>query len=191
MNGAASGGAVYVQTNAAPNEVIAFRRAADGSLDRISSVATGGDGDGSPHLQSQGSVALTREGRHRSRRHAGAPRRGPLWRWALPLCDRRRRRPHLRLVGRLRGFARAGWVVGGRAGDGGRARGELRLERDATRAALHGHLQDAGSLEHVSRSGLTELRIHDSVKPHPQRDGGWPMRRPEYRKPTARWWGYP
>jgi hypothetical protein len=46
-NGATSG-AVYVQTNAAPNEVIAFRRADDGSLDRIGSVATGGVGDGSP-----------------------------------------------------------------------------------------------------------------------------------------------
>src|SRR3712207_638046 len=62
-NGAVSG-AVYVQTNAVPNEVIAFRRADDGSLDRIGSVATGGDGDGSPHLQSQGSVALTRDGRY-------------------------------------------------------------------------------------------------------------------------------
>jgi 6-phosphogluconolactonase len=60
----AASGAVYVQTNAAPNEVIAFRRADDGSLDRIGSVATGGEGDGSPHLQSQGSVALTRDGRH-------------------------------------------------------------------------------------------------------------------------------
>src|SRR5215208_6738656 len=63
MNGTASG-AVYVQTNAAPNGVIAFRRAADGSLDRIGSVATGGDGDGSPHLQSQGSVTLTRDGQY-------------------------------------------------------------------------------------------------------------------------------
>jgi 6-phosphogluconolactonase len=63
MNGTASG-AVYVQTNTAPNEVIAFRRAGDGSLDRIGSVATGGDGEGSPHLTSQGSVALTRDGRH-------------------------------------------------------------------------------------------------------------------------------
>jgi 6-phosphogluconolactonase len=63
LNGTASG-AVYVQTNAAPNEVIAFRRADDGSLDRIGSVATGGDGDGSPHLPSQGSVALTRDGQH-------------------------------------------------------------------------------------------------------------------------------
>ncbi len=62
-NGTASG-AVYVQTNAAPNEVVAFSRAADGSLARISSVATGGDGDGSPHLTSQGSVALTRDGQH-------------------------------------------------------------------------------------------------------------------------------
>ena len=57
-------GAVYVQTNAAPNEVIAFRRAADGSLDRIGSVATGGDGEGSPHLTSQGSVTLTSDGQN-------------------------------------------------------------------------------------------------------------------------------
>jgi 6-phosphogluconolactonase len=63
-NDTASAGAVYVQTNAAPNEVIAFRRADDGSLNRIGSVATGGDGDGSPHLQSQGSVTLTGDGRH-------------------------------------------------------------------------------------------------------------------------------
>ena len=33
-NDTASAGAVYVQTNAAPNEVIAFRRADDGSLDQ-------------------------------------------------------------------------------------------------------------------------------------------------------------
>ena len=72
-NGTASAGAVYVQTNAAPNEMIAFRRAPDGSLDRIASVATGGDG--------------------------------------------------------------------------GRSRGELTLERDATRAALHAHPHDAGGLE--------------------------------------------
>jgi 6-phosphogluconolactonase len=62
-NGTASG-AVYVQTNAAPNEVIAFRRDADGSLNRIESMATGGDGDGSPHLQSQGSVTLTGDGQY-------------------------------------------------------------------------------------------------------------------------------
>src|ERR671926_1155605 len=63
MNDTASG-AVYVQTNAAPNEVIAFRRAGDSSLDPMGSVATGGDGEGSPHLTSQGSVALTRDGQH-------------------------------------------------------------------------------------------------------------------------------
>jgi 6-phosphogluconolactonase len=63
-NDTASTGAVYVQTNAAPNEVIAFRRAADGSLDRIGSVATGGEGDGTPHLQSQGSVTLTGDGQY-------------------------------------------------------------------------------------------------------------------------------
>src|SRR5918995_188629 len=63
-NNDAASGAVYVQTNAAPNEVIAFRRAGDGSLDRIGSVATGGEGDRSPHLQSQGSVALTRDGQY-------------------------------------------------------------------------------------------------------------------------------
>jgi 6-phosphogluconolactonase len=57
-------GAAYVQTNAAPNEVIAFRRATDGSLDLIGSVATGGEGDGTPHLQSQGSVTLTGDGQH-------------------------------------------------------------------------------------------------------------------------------
>ena len=62
-NGAAPG-AVYVQTNAAPNEVITFRRAANGSLEPMGNVATGGDGDGSPHLQSQGSVVLTGDGRH-------------------------------------------------------------------------------------------------------------------------------
>src|SRR3712207_9596885 len=64
MNNTGSTGTVYVQTNAAPNEVIAFRRATDGSLDRIGSVATGGDGDRSPHIQSQGSVALKGDGPH-------------------------------------------------------------------------------------------------------------------------------
>jgi 6-phosphogluconolactonase (cycloisomerase 2 family) len=61
---AVSAGAVYVQTNAAPNEVIAFRRADDGSLDLIGSVATGGEGAGMPHLQSQGSVTLTGDGQY-------------------------------------------------------------------------------------------------------------------------------
>jgi 6-phosphogluconolactonase len=64
INGSAPAGAVYVQTNASPNEVIAFRRASDGSLNRIGSMATGGEGEGSPHLTSQGSVALTRDGKY-------------------------------------------------------------------------------------------------------------------------------
>ena len=59
-----SSGAVYMQTNAAPNEVITFRRADDGSLERLGSVATGGEGDGTPHLQSQGSVTLTGDGQN-------------------------------------------------------------------------------------------------------------------------------
>src|SRR5918995_1559955 len=63
-NDTAGPGAVYVQTNAAPNEVIAFRRADDGSLDRIGRVETGGDADGTPHLQSQGSVTLTGDGQY-------------------------------------------------------------------------------------------------------------------------------
>jgi 6-phosphogluconolactonase len=64
MNDTASAGAVYVQTNATPNEVIAFRRTDDGSLDLIDSVATGGEGDGTPHLTSQGSVTLTGDGQY-------------------------------------------------------------------------------------------------------------------------------
>ena len=57
-------GAVFVQTNAAHNEVIAFSRAADGSLTRAGEFATGGAGDDNPHLPSQGSVTLTRDRRH-------------------------------------------------------------------------------------------------------------------------------
>jgi 6-phosphogluconolactonase len=70
MNGASN--AVYVQTNSSPNEVIAFRRSDDGSLDRIGNVATGGDGSGSPHLQSQGSVVLTRDGQYLLVTNAGS-----------------------------------------------------------------------------------------------------------------------
>jgi 6-phosphogluconolactonase len=39
--------------------VIAFRRDADGSLSELGSYPTGGAGDGSPHLTSQGSVVLS------------------------------------------------------------------------------------------------------------------------------------
>ena len=57
-------GAVFVQTNAAHNEVIAFSRAADGSLAPAGTFATGGAGDDNAHLPSQGSVTLTRDRRH-------------------------------------------------------------------------------------------------------------------------------
>jgi 6-phosphogluconolactonase len=54
---------VYVQTNEQDNRVIAFRRADDGSLTRLGAFATGGAGDGVPHLTSQGSVVLSGDGR--------------------------------------------------------------------------------------------------------------------------------
>ena len=57
-------GAVFVETNAAHNEVIAFSRAADGTLSPAATFATGGAGDGKAHLPSQGSVTLTRDRRH-------------------------------------------------------------------------------------------------------------------------------
>ena len=57
-------GAVFVQTNAKHNEVIAFARRADGSLTPAGTSATGGAGDDTPHLTSQGSVVLTRDRRH-------------------------------------------------------------------------------------------------------------------------------
>src|SRR5215217_882667 len=56
--------AVYVQTNdAAGNEVLAFERGADGTLAPLGRFPTGGRGTGEPHLPSQGSVALTEDGR--------------------------------------------------------------------------------------------------------------------------------
>ena len=50
---------LYVQTNdAEANEVIAYRRTADGDLERAGAYATGGRGTGKPHLASQNSVVL-------------------------------------------------------------------------------------------------------------------------------------
>lgn len=57
-------GALYVQTNEAQNEVIAFRRGLDGSLTRLDAYDTGGAGDDVRHLTSQGSVVVTGDGRH-------------------------------------------------------------------------------------------------------------------------------
>jgi 6-phosphogluconolactonase len=52
-------GFVYVQTNDAElNEVVVYRRGADGRLDRLGSYLTGGRGSGRPHLPSQASVVL-------------------------------------------------------------------------------------------------------------------------------------
>src|SRR5205823_12645212 len=52
--------AVYLQTNdSQKNEVIAFRRAADGKLSPLGSYATGGRGTGQPHLASQSSIVVS------------------------------------------------------------------------------------------------------------------------------------
>jgi 6-phosphogluconolactonase len=52
--------AVYIQTtDAERNEVIAFRRAADGTLSALGTYATGGRGDGKPHLASQNSIVVS------------------------------------------------------------------------------------------------------------------------------------
>jgi len=56
--------AVYVQTNEPDNRVLAFRRDRDGELAELGAYPTGGAGDGTPHLTSQGSVVLSRDGRH-------------------------------------------------------------------------------------------------------------------------------
>jgi 6-phosphogluconolactonase (cycloisomerase 2 family) len=56
-------GKVFVQTNEADgNRVIVFEGGEDGALTQLESVATGGKGDGVPHLTSQGSVLLAQDG---------------------------------------------------------------------------------------------------------------------------------
>jgi 6-phosphogluconolactonase len=58
------GAGVYTQTNdPAGNQVIAYRRAADGTLTPLGGYDTGGLGTGKPHLASQGSVVLSDDGR--------------------------------------------------------------------------------------------------------------------------------
>jgi 6-phosphogluconolactonase len=65
--------AVYVQSNEADgNRVLAYRREADGTLSELGSYATGGAGDGKPHLTSQGSVVLTGDGSHLLVTNAGS-----------------------------------------------------------------------------------------------------------------------
>jgi 6-phosphogluconolactonase len=54
---------VFIQSNESDgNRLYAFPRGADGRLGEPSFVATGGRGDGVPHLTSQGSVVLTSDG---------------------------------------------------------------------------------------------------------------------------------
>jgi 6-phosphogluconolactonase len=51
--------AVFVQTNdATSNQVVVFSRGEDGGLASIATHDTGGQGTGSPHLPSQGSVVV-------------------------------------------------------------------------------------------------------------------------------------
>lgn len=65
--------AVYIQTNeSGENRVVAFGRAADGTLDLLGSYPTGGAGDGGAHLTSQGSVTITRDGGHLLVTNAGS-----------------------------------------------------------------------------------------------------------------------
>jgi 6-phosphogluconolactonase len=64
---------VFVQTNEADeNKVIAFQRERDGRLTTRAAVATGGRGDGVPHLTSQGSVVLSSDGAHLLVTNAGS-----------------------------------------------------------------------------------------------------------------------
>jgi 6-phosphogluconolactonase (cycloisomerase 2 family) len=57
-------GLVFVQTNAAHNEVIVFARDAAGMLTHSGAFSTGGAGSDEAHLPSQGSVTLTQDRRH-------------------------------------------------------------------------------------------------------------------------------
>src|SRR5207248_3540698 len=72
MSDESANGAVYVQTDDAENAVVVFRRAADGTLERLGSYPTGGAGQGTPHLTSQGSVVLTGNGEHLLVANAGS-----------------------------------------------------------------------------------------------------------------------
>ena len=64
---------VYIQSNEPEgNRVLAFRREPDGTLIQRGTFSTGGAGSGAPHLQSQGSVVLTGDGRHLLVTNAGS-----------------------------------------------------------------------------------------------------------------------
>jgi 6-phosphogluconolactonase len=56
---------IVLQSNdARQNELLVLTRAGDGALTALGGVATKGAGSGTPHLQSQGCVVLTGDGRH-------------------------------------------------------------------------------------------------------------------------------
>jgi 6-phosphogluconolactonase len=65
-------GALYVQTNAPANDVIAYGRSADGMLTKTGVYPTGGAGTDAAHLPSQGSVILTGDRRHLLVANAGS-----------------------------------------------------------------------------------------------------------------------
>jgi 6-phosphogluconolactonase (cycloisomerase 2 family) len=57
-------GGVYVNGNSTSNKVWAYARAADGTLTLTASFATQGAGAGMTHLDSQGSIALSQDGKY-------------------------------------------------------------------------------------------------------------------------------
>ena len=64
---------VITQSNhAEKNELLAFRRDGDGALTPLAGLTVGAAGSGAPHLPSQGSVALTGDGRHALVTNAGS-----------------------------------------------------------------------------------------------------------------------
>src|SRR5689334_5719258 len=59
-----STGAVFVNTNQTTNEVWSYARASDGTLTFAGKFATQGSGSGTQKLDSQGSIALSRNGKY-------------------------------------------------------------------------------------------------------------------------------
>jgi 6-phosphogluconolactonase len=73
MQNDAHQGAVYLQTNdEEKNEIVAYERAADGSLTYVGTYESGGRGTGKPHLPSQGSLVLSDDGRWLLAANAGS-----------------------------------------------------------------------------------------------------------------------
>ena len=76
MQNDAHQGAVYLQTNdEKKNEVVAYERAANGSLTYVGAYESGGRGTGKPHLPSQGSLVLSDDGRWLLAANAGSDER--------------------------------------------------------------------------------------------------------------------